>query len=248
MSNDPYSFNFIIAWILKKKICFWLHSALESSKRMAAFLLSSPTMLKASSCSQSLPKKSVPVPGTTLISLPSPVLLTHSFSHFLWYFISESLNYSLESKTVSRKGCGSIHRHARLVSNPVISTAFYMVRDLSMQTCRKIIEKHPGIPLVLRMKGKGQKQTSRMLLAMFLNKHDSCHAVLWEPCPHCGVFYMLWVHRQESVPQGIWCRKCSLAGSRDACVQDSSLSQLGVWAFDSLGSDTSEILSWHLVQ
>lgn len=80
--------------------------------------------------------------------------------------------------------------------------AHCIVRDLNGQTFRERMEKHPGIPLVWRTKEKGRKQVSRTLLAMFSNKHDSCHAVLWELCPCRGMFYMLWVHLQDSIPRG----------------------------------------------
>lgn len=77
-----------------------------------------------------------------------------------------------------------------------------IIRDLSQQTFRKWVEKHPEIPLVLGMKGKGWKQVSHTVLAMFCSKHDSCHGVLWELCPCRGVFYMLWLHLQDPIPQG----------------------------------------------
>lgn len=153
-----------------------LRSVRQSSSKMVFSCSPHPHCLSQQLFSEPAPKISPCSKNKLYLPTPIPVLLTHSFFPFLCCFISESLNYFLESDAISRKGCESIFPHARLVSNLVISTVY--VRDLSGQTFRKRMEKHPDIPLVLKLKGKGRKQVSCTLLAMFFNKHDSCHAVL----------------------------------------------------------------------
>lgn len=142
-----------------------------------AFLLSSPTMGKPAVVPRPCPKNQSLLQEHHLISPPSPhpsapypVFLSFSLSFYFWIF---KLFYG--KRSFFRKCSESVFPHARPVTTEPLAQA--MVRNLSEQTSRKRVETHPDIPPVLRTKGKGWKQVSHTVLAMFCSKHDSCRAV-----------------------------------------------------------------------
>lgn len=165
----------------KKKKCFWLCCALEHRAELQQDVLSccphpqwvsqqlfSDPAPNISPCSKNTTWSRPPPPHP---SAPYPVFLSFSLSFYFWIF---KLFYGKRS-SFFRKCSESVFPHARPVIIEPLAQA--MVRDLSEQTSRKRVETHPDIPLVLRTKGKGWKQVSHTVLAMFCSKHDSCRAV-----------------------------------------------------------------------
>ena len=176
MSNDPYGFNFIIAQALKKHAFGLIWSVEQSSSRMVLSCCPHPQSLSQQFFSEPAQKISPCSRNKPYLHTPIPVLLTHSFFHFLCRFISESLHYFLESEAVSRKGCESIFPHARLVSNLVISTAYgKRFKWTNIQEKNGKASRHPT---EFKDEEKGSETSITYSSSHVFNKHDSCHAVL----------------------------------------------------------------------